>query len=198
MKVILVRHGETEENVRGISQGHFDSKLNENGKRQAKLVAERLKNEKVDAIYTSDLTRAYDTAVQIHKYHKCDLIKNEKLRERRKGKYEGKPNTIRDDRIKELNISYDEFDFDGGETFFQVRKRVRHFLDKIVNLHKGQNVLLVSHGEAIMAIFLNLLDKPSSEYLKYMPRKNTAISIVNVNNGIVDIELLNSSKHLLS
>ena len=70
MRLILTRHGETEENVAGISQGQLlPGKLTDKGIEQAKKLASRLKDEKVDAIYSSDLARSADTAKIIAKYH---------------------------------------------------------------------------------------------------------------------------------
>ena len=62
MKLIITRHGETIENVKGIAMGSLPGNLSKKGKKQAKLVAKRLKNININAIYTSDLKRAYDTA----------------------------------------------------------------------------------------------------------------------------------------
>lgn len=195
MKLILVRHGETDENVRGISQGHFDSKLNENGKRQAELVAKRLGNEKVDAIYTSDLSRAYETAVEIAKFHDCELIESKELRERNKGIYEGKPKQLHRERLRQLGIDYEDFDFDGGESFSQVVNRADRFYRTILEKHKDNTILCVAHGETTMALFV-VLGKTQSDWATYLPRKNTAVSVVNVKDGKTDIELLNCDMHL--
>lgn len=69
MRLIITRHGETEENTAGIIQGHLPGKLSDRGIAQAKKVALRLKNEKIDAIYSSDLARTSDTAKEIAKFH---------------------------------------------------------------------------------------------------------------------------------
>ena len=82
MKLILTRHRETEENKEGILQGWLPGHLSLEGKRQAKLVAQRLQDVKVDFIYTSDLKRCLDTASEIAKRHKnAKLIKDKRLRE---------------------------------------------------------------------------------------------------------------------
>ena len=69
MKLIFVRHGETIENQNHTIQGQTPGQLSEEGKEQARLVAERLKEVKIDKIFTSDLARAKDTAKEIAKFH---------------------------------------------------------------------------------------------------------------------------------
>ncbi|GBE19836.1 glucosyl-3-phosphoglycerate phosphatase [archaeon BMS3Abin17] len=69
MKLILVRHGETEENKRREIMGQKQGTLSSLGIEQAKKVAQRLKDEKIDYIFSSDLARASDTAKEIHKFH---------------------------------------------------------------------------------------------------------------------------------
>ncbi len=85
MKLIITRHGETEENRTGIVQGHLPGQLSESGIEQAQKLALRLKGEKIDVIYSSDLDRASDTAKEIAKDHPSvpirfvrDLIDQEK------------------------------------------------------------------------------------------------------------------------
>ena len=89
MKIILVRHGETEENKQKISQGWMNSQLSEIGLNQARKVAEFLKDEEIDFCYSSDLDRASKTAEEILEFqNKAKLILDKRLRseERRVGK----------------------------------------------------------------------------------------------------------------
>jgi broad specificity phosphatase PhoE len=95
MKLILTRHGETEENKLGIMQGHMPGKLSGLGIEQAKRLALRLKEERIDFIYSSDLARASDTAKAIAKYHPNTPIEFvEELRERDLGEFQGKKKVI--------------------------------------------------------------------------------------------------------
>ncbi|MEJ2267962.1 MAG: histidine phosphatase family protein [Nanoarchaeota archaeon] len=83
MKLIIVRHGETEENLKKIWQGHLQGKLTKKGIEQAKKLANRLKDEKLDVIFSSDLDRASDTAKEIAKFHsEVPIYLVEDLRER--------------------------------------------------------------------------------------------------------------------
>ena len=91
MILILTRHGETVLNKQGILQGHLPGELTDEGIMQAKKLAKRLKDEKIDAIYSSDLKRAADTAKEIAKLHPdagFHLVKE--LREGDSGSFTGK------------------------------------------------------------------------------------------------------------
>ncbi|MFH8132552.1 MAG: histidine phosphatase family protein, partial [Candidatus Aenigmatarchaeota archaeon] len=69
MKILLVRHAETEGSEKGIFLGSIDESLNEKGRKQAEKLAERLKKEKIDVIFSSKLKRAKETAEIINRYH---------------------------------------------------------------------------------------------------------------------------------
>ena len=74
-KVIFVRHAEAEGNVNRNFHGHYDSLLTENGRKQLELVAQRLKNEPIDVIYSSDLTRTFETAMSIAQGRGLEVIR---------------------------------------------------------------------------------------------------------------------------
>ncbi|KAI5900462.1 phosphoglycerate mutase-like protein [Schizophyllum commune H4-8] len=88
----IVRHGETEENLKMIMQGQLDTQLNETGKEQAKLVADALREVAFDKAYSSDLSRARETAKAILSHHpSVQLVEDKALRERHLGDLQGKP-----------------------------------------------------------------------------------------------------------
>ena len=88
-KVILVRHGETDWNRENRIQGGWDIPLNERGKEQAKDIALKLDNTIIHYIYSSRLSRAYETAVEIAKLHKLEVMTDRRLDELKQGKWEG-------------------------------------------------------------------------------------------------------------
>ena len=93
MKLFLVRHGETEENLAGVLMGHHHGVLTEKGKQQAKETAEILKSYKFNHIYSSDLNRCVDTAEFIKEFHPdTALTFTKELRERNLGVFQGQPN----------------------------------------------------------------------------------------------------------
>ncbi len=87
--LVLVRHGETAWNVEGRIQGHLDVPLNETGLAQAAAVGKRFRSERFDAIYSSDLIRAFRTASPVVANPEVDIIRDPRLRERHLGVLQG-------------------------------------------------------------------------------------------------------------
>ena len=186
MRLIVVRHGETIENKNNICQGQIEGTLSKLGIKQAKKLALRLKNEKFDSIYSSDLGRAVNTSKEIMKYHSDLKLKLDKrLRERYMGKWQGKPFGKLEDVSKD------------SETDEEMYNRVKDFLDEIYQKHKGETVLVVSHGGAKMMFLLLAHNKPISDYMSFFGLKNTSVSIFDIKeNGNHKIHLENCTKHL--
>ena len=88
-QIIIVRHGQTEWNIKGIRQGNLDSALTENGIAQAKALALRLAREKFSALYSSDLGRAVQTAEEIAALTGHEIVTDARLRERHLGIFQG-------------------------------------------------------------------------------------------------------------
>ena len=138
--IYFVRHGETDFNLFGISQGQLDTSLNYVGLKQAEQLSRKLKNIKFDVFYSSTLIRAKQTAEEINKKHKLKIIYDNRLVEVNKGILQGKKNTQK---------TYDKFYKNphkyGGETNEDVCERINSFLSDIEK-YKGKKILIVSHG----------------------------------------------------
>ncbi|MBS3128486.1 histidine phosphatase family protein [Candidatus Woesearchaeota archaeon] len=137
MKILFVRHGETNANKQGISQGQgVNESLNKQGKIQAKKLALRLKKEKFDIAYTSDLKRAKETADEIMTFHKkVKLIVTKALREKHHGLMEGKPH-LENKRILE---GKDFLTFKaGGESIQETQERALRFFHEIWKKNKNK------------------------------------------------------------
>lgn len=85
----MVRHGQTEYNQENRIQGWLDIPLSERGREQAERVAEELKEMHIDAIFSSDLSRAYETAREIAKFHSLEVVTTPRLREVDQGEWDG-------------------------------------------------------------------------------------------------------------
>ena len=151
----LVRHGETDWNVKQRLQGHTDIPLNEKGRGQAIQMANAIKaiDLHFDVLYTSDLQRAAQTAQAIEKVFGVSAIRNEALRERNLGALQGlttkeAPGLDIELWHRHLSRSLHE-ELRGGESIVQFANRIRNALEQICLDHAGKTVLLVSHGGAL-------------------------------------------------
>ena len=188
MKLILTRHGETVENQQGIIQGHNPGTLSEEGKEQARKVALRLMDEKIDAIYSSDLARAADTAKEIAKYHPKAAIEFVKeLRERDLGGFSGK--TRRE--IDWGNLPRDV------ESLVSMQKRVKGLLDKAYVKYANGTVLFVGHHGINRALITAIFSMPA-DYIDIIERpSNASISIFEITeDNRHRVHILNDVKHL--
>ncbi|MFZ4062660.1 MAG: histidine phosphatase family protein [Polynucleobacter sp.] len=151
-RLCLIRHGETPWNVERRLQGHTDIALNFRGMTQATQMAAALKNISLefDALYTSDLKRAADTAQAIVEQFNMPAIVMSELRERHFGALQGL--SISDapalkPEIWQAHIARDlDHGLEGGESINQFAERVQNALALIREKHAGETVLLVSHG----------------------------------------------------
>lgn len=197
MKLIIVRHGQTHENVAKIIQGQSVGRLNDLGKEQAKKVGLRLKDEKIDIAYVSDLERACDTAKEILKWHQSIPLHYVKaLRERKFGIFEGKPRILRTEAMKQLKVSIFDFKPEGGESSHDVKKRVSLFYHKLLKKYKKETILLVSHAGTLTYLLLYIFNKSFDEFKEYHP-ENAAVTILEIDdNKKHTVHVLNCVKHL--
>ena len=196
-RIILVRHGETEWNKKHRMQGQVNIPLNENGLLQIRMVAERLKNEKIDVIYSSPLSRAYQTAVEIAKEHSLDIIKDDSLKEISYGVLEGKDM----DELKKSDLwiqrSKDKYHFKpvNGESYKDVSERAVNFVERIVEKHRGKTILIASHSAFIKSLLIKLLDMDKTT-TPHMRLHNTSITEIEFDNNAAVLKVLNDSNHI--
>jgi len=146
--ILLARHGETDWNLERRVQGHTDRPLNDTGQAQARALAEELAGERVDAIYASDLARAFDTARAIAEPRGLPVVPIPELRERDFGTWEG----LLDDEILERFPQARGGPWGDAETVDQLEDRVLEALRRIAERHPDEQVLVVSHGGPLRAI----------------------------------------------
>lgn len=152
-RIIAIRHGETIWNTQGRIQGHIDIGLNEKGKEQALLVGQAFssKDIMVDAIYSSDLQRAFNTAEPIALATQLQITQDARLRERHFGDFEGKTWSDIDEHSPEVSIKWKERDpvwrpGEGAESLYDLDARVKAVVSELANRHLGSQIVLVSHG----------------------------------------------------
>lgn len=192
MKLILTRHGETEENKAGITQGQTPGTLTESGKQQARMLAERFKDEKIDAIYSSDLGRAADTAKEIAKYHpNIPFNLTTDLRERDTGEFTGKKIDF---------VGWEKASKDPNsrlENLEQVKERGKKAIDKSYEKYPNGTVLFMGHGGVNAAIISAIMNKGFQEVFDMEDWKNTNVSIFEIyEDKSHKIHCLNCARHL--
>jgi broad specificity phosphatase PhoE len=146
-EILLARHGETDWNLGRRVQGHTDIPLNAAGVDQARALAEELADEPLAAVFSSDLSRALDTATAVARRHGLEVTIDPRLREKNFGTWEG----LTDLEIAERFPDAQRGQWGDGETTEQVAERVRGVLDRIRELHPEGTVLVVSHGGPLRA-----------------------------------------------
>lgn len=163
MKLYLVRHGETIENLKKIVMGQRHGILSKLGKKQAKQIARSLKNHKFEAVYSSDLKRAADTAREITKFHPhLTAIYTKSLREASFGKLEGKPRKQAEIFFAKLPGTFMSKRAISGEAPKDLRKRVKSFINHLLKNHKNDAVLIITHS-GVIKMFLSIFKKISPQ-----------------------------------
>ncbi len=196
---IVVRHGETEANLQGILQGQFDTELNPLGIRQAELVAERLKKEHFDLIFSSDLSRTMNTARLIAEPHHLPIQPLHALREWNLGELQGR-------KCEELKQQYSavmeafaseigDVIVPGGESRVDFYQRVADCLDEMPERFAGKKILLVTHGGVLKAIFRHIVG-PVSEYSRLPLTSNASVSSFRYIDGFWQLISWNDVSHL--
>ncbi|KAK1363832.1 Phosphoglycerate mutase-like protein 4 [Heracleum sosnowskyi] len=184
-EIIVIRHGETLWNADGRIQGHLDVDLNEVGRQQAEIVAARLSKEpKISAVYSSDLKRAHETAEIIAR--NCgglEVIKDRDLRERHLGALQGvvyhEIVTINPEAHKAfVSKSLDQEIPGGGESLNQLYLRATSCLQKIGDKHRGQRVVIVTHGGLIRA-----LHRRATTHDRVGKVLNTSVNVFHLSDG---------------
>lgn len=176
MRLILVRHGETQWNSEGKLQGgNSDIPLNEAGIEQARRAAKRLSKEKFVKIYSSPMQRAKHTAEIINEHHGHDIVEHPHLIERRYGKFEGTPYVDFHERMRQVyreNL-YEELEIERIDIF---ENRIRIIVDQLLR-HDG-DVLVVSHSSSIKMMLSVIQGVNIEEVRKNIKKKNASISII--------------------
>lgn len=178
--IYVVRHGQTDWNLQGKTQGSIDVGLNETGMEQAKKVKNELLNVNLDIALCSPLNRCKSTAGIICESRDIPLIELEELRERFFGEFEGKQ--------KNREYNWEEFwDWEQNKQYEQAENvrdffaRVSDVMEKIKNDYKGKNVLIVTHAGVCAMIYCYFNNIKPTGKLKIPGTKNCEIVRYNEN-----------------
>jgi len=194
-----VRHGITESNSARRFAGYSDVELSPDGYKQVERSRDRLANEKIDAVYSSDLKRALVTAEVISLGHKTDIVACPELREMNYGHAEGltfQEISRRYPEVAELITNFNlRLEFPDGESFEEFMERVVRFLDRLKSHEQSETILVVSHSGSIRILVCHLLGIDQDHWWQ-IRFDNASLSIVDTYPRGAIISLLNDTSHL--
>ena len=190
LRLILVRHGETDANRNHYLQGQSDGELNETGRRQVEDLASHLKDVPIDQIISSPLRRARDTAAAIARYHHLVVRTDARLKEWNCGSLDGIPATVFRKKLQESDVPLSQFRPEGGETLSEVRQRAAEFSEALTANYEGQIVLVCSHGDLLRAL-LSLLQQTDIEATSAVYFDNASYTTLEFVNGNWDLLAIN-------
>ncbi len=171
VKVILVRHGETDWNrARRIQGGNSDTQLNQNGRQGAESLALRLKPAKIQAVYTSPLQRARETAQAIAHYHQLEVKIEPTLKEIEVGELEGATIADMGKHLSQFLIPISPGGslpkIPGGESLLDVQQRSWRTIQRLVERHPDGTFVVVSHYFTILTIICSVLNLPLPQIVR--------------------------------
>ncbi len=198
-KLLLVRHGETPWNAEGRLQGSEDVGLSEIGRRQARLIGDRLANTSIDIAYSSDQSRARETAQHILEGRDVVLNPIPELRERSHGVFEGLTVRERKDQYPEMfaDSLVKNLDFApaGGETFRGTNRRMAGWAHGFLQEHLKETVLVVGHGGSLRGAIIAWMGFADESTWRFM-LANCGLSIIDTYADNAVLRLFNDVSHL--
>ncbi len=199
MRLFLVRHGITEWNQKRRLQGQTDVPLAPEGVEQARRVAARLASQPLDAVWSSDLSRARVTAEMIAQEHNLSVRTTPLLREAMMGDWEGL--TEAEVRARGEGEAWSRYMQDsvanrppGGETMEAIWDRVLAGLAEVRRAHSEGNIALVGHGGSMRAILCHALGAPMPS-MRHIWLDNASLSLIDFG-GRGWVKLMNDTTHL--
>ncbi|MBI5429220.1 MAG: histidine phosphatase family protein [Nitrosomonadales bacterium] len=163
-RICFIRHGETDWNVDKRIQGQTDIPLNENGRAQGLAMAFNAAHHSFDAIYSSDLVRAHETAKMLATRRGLEVKLLPQLRERHYGIFQGITAAEGVQRYPEAHARYKardpDYDFDTGETMHTLAARVEAAINHLVSHHNGETIAAVSHAGVLDIVYRRATGRP--------------------------------------
>jgi broad specificity phosphatase PhoE len=202
--VVIIRHGQSQGNAEGRFGGHTDTPLSPRGRRQAEATAKALASENFEAIYSSDLPRAIETATPLARLTGARLEITDALRERSVGVMEGLTFEEAAEQHSEQYQALLRRDFEhvllGGESYRQTLDRASRKLDEAIEQHKGGRIALFAHTGTICILILHLMGALDAPELKpvWIATANCGIARFELReDGFVRVLVINDTRHLV-
>ncbi|HVN54164.1 MAG TPA: histidine phosphatase family protein [Anaerolineaceae bacterium] len=201
-RIFLVRHGSTRLSAEDHFAGAIDPELSDEGVFQAGRLAERLADDKITAVYCSPLVRTIQTAKILAAPHHLDIIQREGLREIDHGHWEGLRRSEVETQFPEEYADWEEDPFTfaplGGETGVSVIARALPVLREIVSLHRGENVIVVSHKATIRLMISSLLGFDTRGYRDRLDQSPACLNVLDFKDPVrARLMLFNDVSHYI-
>jgi broad specificity phosphatase PhoE len=197
--IYLVRHGQTAWNKEEIFRGRTDVPLDEIGLKQAELVGQYFKGMEIHGIYSSSLSRAWETAQKIAQIHNLKVQPLQGIFDMSFGKWEGQSHRDIQENDKEIYRQWREephlVRLPGGETLNEVRARSMAALEEVIGKHPGKTLVLVSHRVICKALICAILGLDNSHFWQ-ITQDTTAINLIQHKEGKYILSLMNETCHL--
>jgi phosphoserine phosphatase len=199
--LIIVRHAESDFNLQNRIQGHRDSGLTPKGLYQTRRLAARLKHFKIDKIYSSDLGRAFSTAVAITRFlKKSKIIRDPNLREIQLGDWEGmtpeEVDQLYDRGYQKWLKKPSSIVIPRGERLSHFKKRITARVREIASQNQGKTVLIVTHGGAITALLAHWMEADFDKLLVCLQIDNTSLTMVDIAGKYLRLRSISDTTHL--
>jgi probable phosphoglycerate mutase len=187
LRLLLVRHAETAHNRDGLVQGRADNPLSELGLKQAAALAQRLASAPIDAVYSSPLVRARQTAEAIAAPHGLSVTIEPELVEMDIGQMEGLSGAALRERFPEFMNAWLSEDaagavMPGGESLAQVQARALAVVERVAARHPGGAVAVVSHNFVLLTVLCAVLGLPLAQFRR-LRQGVASIATVDVSPG---------------
>ena len=199
--IYLVRHGQTAWNKEEIFRGRTDVPLDEIGLKQAELAGQYFKGMEVHAIFSSPLSRAWQTAEKVAELHNLKVQSLQGIVDMSFGNWEGHPHQeIRQNDSKTYRQWVETphlVRLPGGEGLDDVRVRAMASLEEVIRLQPGKTLILVSHRVVNKVIICGILGLDNSHFWQ-ITQDPTAINLIQYKNGKYTLSLMNETCHLKS
>ncbi len=197
--IYLVRHGQTAWNKEEIFRGRTDIPLDETGLKQAELVGEYFKGTEIHGIYSSPLSRAFQTAEKIALFHNLKVQPLDVITDMSFGNWEGRPHKeIREKDSKTYRQWVEEphlVRLPGGEGLDDVRARTMAALEDVIRDHSGKTLVFVSHRVICKVLICAILGLDNSHFWQ-ITQDTTAINLIQYRKGKYILSLMNETCHL--
>ena len=199
-RIYLIRHAEAEGNLYRIAQGQYNSILTDRGWRQVEALRQRFAAIPIDAVYASDLYRTCATAGAIYRSQGLELHRRRDLREICVGRWEqmtwGDIARTDGEQLVNFNLHPEKWHVEGAEEPRQVLDRVLAAVRQIASENEGKTVAVVSHGYAIRLLLAELQGYTLDQLSATPVGGNTAVSLVEAENGQMRVVFRDDTSHL--